>query len=202
MRSSFLFAILLCASVACHSQEHGLKEGDIVFQKSMSGQGKFISVATHSPYTHCGMLFLVGGQWQVLEAVEPVKFTPLKEWIARGMEGKYVVKRLKNAQQVLTPDVLTKMRQEGSTMLKKHYDLFFGWGDDKLYCSELVWKIYKHNTNIELGNLQKLKQFDLTNEGVKKAMVERYGNKIPYEENVISPAAIFDSPLLIEVQTK
>jgi hypothetical protein len=144
----------------------------------------------------------VGGQWQVLEAVEPVKFTPLKECIARGMEGKYVVKRLENAQQVLTPDVLTKMRQEGSTMLKKHYDLFFGWGDDKLYCSELVWKIYKHNTNIELGNLQKLKQFDLTNEGVKKAMVERYGNKIPYEENVISPAAIFSSPLLIEVESK
>lgn len=202
MRSCYLFAMLLFVSVCGYSQVQGLKEGDIVFQKSMSGQGKFISLATHSPYTHCGMLFLINGQWQVLEAVEPVKFTPLKEWIARGMEGKYVVKRLKNASQILTPDVLTKMRQEGTMMLKKHYDLFFGWGDDKLYCSELVWKIYKHNTNIELGNLQKLRQFDLTNEGVRKAMVERYGNKIPYEENVISPAAIFNSTLLIEVIPK
>ena len=200
MRAFNLFVFLLFVSMTCYSQEQGLKEGDIVFQKSMSGQGKFISVATHSPYTHCGMLFLLDGQWQVLEAVEPVKFTPLKQWIAHGMDGKYVVKRLQNATQILTSDVIAKMKQEGNTMLNKHYDLFFGWGDDKLYCSELVWKIYKHNTNLEVGDLQKLKQFDLTDAGVQKAMIERYGNKIPYEENVISPAAIFSSPLLVEVQ--
>jgi hypothetical protein len=40
----------------------------------------------------------------------------------------------------------------------------------------------------------------LTNEAVKKKMKERYGDKIPMDEIVISPAAIFDSELLKTVK--
>jgi hypothetical protein len=47
-----------------------------------------------------------------------------------------------------------------------------------------------------LGNLQELKEFDCTNPKVKKIMKERYGNKIPMNEKVISPDAIFKSELL------
>ena len=53
---------------------------------------------------------------------------------------------------------------------------------------------------VEIGKLEKLSDFDLTNEAVKKKMKERYGDKIPTDETVISPAAIFDSELLTTVK--
>ncbi len=40
--------------------------------------------------------------------------------------------------------------------------------------------------------LQKFKDFDLSHPTVKKIMKERYGNKIPLEEKVISPVSMFE----------
>jgi hypothetical protein len=65
-----------------------------------------------------------------------------------------------------------------------------------------VWKIYQQATGIEIGELQKLKEFDLSDPHVKQIIKERYHNKIPTEEIVISPAAIFDSDLLVTVKSK
>jgi hypothetical protein len=41
----------------------------------------------------------------------------------------------------------------------------------------------------------------LTSDAVKKKMKERYGNEIPLNEIVISPASIFNSELLITVKS-
>lgn len=92
------------------------------------------------------------------------------------------------------------MKQEGEKFKGKNYDLTFEWSDDKIYCSELIWKIYQRATGIEIGKIQKLSDFDLTNEAVKQKMKERYRDKIPTEEIVISPAAVYDSDLLITVK--
>ena len=129
-----------------------------------------------------------------------MKNTPLAKWIARGQDGKYVIKRLKNAAQLLTPSALAKMKQVGRTFQGKNYDLTFEWSDDKIYCSELIWKIYKRATGIEIGKLERLEDFDLTNAVVAKKMKERYGKNIPKDETVISPAAIFQSDLLYTVR--
>ena len=178
-----------------------IKNGDLIFQTSLSGQSKAIQLATKSKYSHCGLIYKDGNDFYVFEAVQPVKLTPLGKWIARGQDGKYVIKRLINADQVLTPAALTKMKQVGKQFIGKNYDLTFEWSDDKIYCSELIWKIYKRSTGIEIGKLEKLSDFDLTNEAVKKKMNERYGDKIPTEEIVISPASIFDSELLTTVKS-
>jgi len=63
--------------------------------------------------------------------------------------------------------------------------------------AQLVWKMYKEALGIEIGTLQKLKEFDLTSDVVKNKMRERYGTNIPYHEKVISSAAIFESDRLI-----
>lgn len=178
-----------------------IKNGDLIFQTSLSGQSKAIQLATKSKYSHCGLIYKDGNEFYVFEAVQPVKQTPLDQWIARGQDGKYVIKRLKNADQVLTSEALQKMKQVGYNFNGKNYDLTFEWSDDKIYCSELIWKIYQRATGIEIGKLQKLGDFDLTNEAVKKKMNERYGDKIPTEEIVISPAALFDSELLTTVKS-
>lgn len=138
----------------------------------------------------------------VFEAIQPVKKTPLNSWIKRGKGNKYVVKRLKNADQILTPAVLKKMKQLGDAFNGKNYDFTFEWSDDNMYCSELIWKIYKRTTGLEVGKLQKLKEFDLSNDIVVEKMKSRYGNKIPFEETVISPSAIFESSLLKTIIAK
>ena len=178
-----------------------IKNGDLIFQTSLSEQSKAIQLATKSKYSHCGLIYKDGSDFYVFEAVQPVKWTPLGKWIARGQDGKYVIKRLKNADQVLTPATLKKMKQVGDNFNGKNYDLTFEWSDDKIYCSELIWKIYERATGIEIGKLETLSDFDLTNVTVKKKMKERYGDKIPTEEIVISPSAIFDSGLLMTVKS-
>lgn len=177
-----------------------LKDGDLIFQTSRSSQSKAIQLATNSQYSHCGIVFKEGNSFYVFEAVQPVKRTPLAEWIARGEKGEFVVKRLKNAEQTLTPDVIQKMKEIGKGFYGKNYDSAFEWSDEKIYCSELIWKIYKRATGIEIGNLEKLGDFDLSSKVVKQKIKERYGEKIPLEELVISPASLFESDKLVTVK--
>lgn len=182
--------------------ESNYQNGDIIFQTSKSSQSLAIQMATNSKYSHMGIIYENDGQFFVYEAVQPVKLTPLKEWINRGENGHYVIKRLKNADQILTSSTITKMKQIGEQFKGKPYDIYFEWSDDKIYCSELVWKIYKQATGVEIGQLEQLSDFDLTNEIVQIKMKERYGDNIPMNEKVITPAAMYDSEKLITIEEK
>lgn len=176
-----------------------IHDGDIIFQVSLSSQSKAIQRATKSKYSHCGIIYKDKGKYYVYEAVQPVKLTPLKNWIARGKGEHFVVKRLRDADKILTPVNLAKMKKEGEKFRGRSYDLTFEWSDDKIYCSELIWKIYKRATGLEVGKLQTLGEFDLTSDIVREKLKERYGNKLPKDEIVISPASIYESDLLITV---
>lgn len=172
------------------------QNGDIIFQTSQSSQSKAIQLATKSKYSHVGIVYIVKGDYFVFEAIQPVKTTPLQQWIDRGKRGGYVVKRLKNSDQILTDAALEKMKKVGEKHIGKNYDLTFEWSDDEIYCSELVWKVYNEALGIEVGDLQVLSAFDLTHPKVLKKIEERYGDNIPLHELVISPAAIFNSDKL------
>lgn len=135
----------------------------------------------------------------VFEAIGPVKFTPLRDWVARGKGMHYVVKRLGNAQEVMTQEAIDRMLAVGELFEDKPYDPYFEWSNDRMYCSELVWKIYKRALNIEIGKLQTMAEFDLSDPLVQKEIRARFGDSVPKDETVISPAAIFASKLLITV---
>src|SRR5262245_6973752 len=81
-----------------------VREGDLVFHRSRSSQSRAVALATGSEYTHMGVVLLSKGQPFVLEAVQPVKLTPLPAWIGRGEGGRVVIKRLENSEKVLTPE--------------------------------------------------------------------------------------------------
>jgi len=179
-----------------------LHDGDLIFQTSLSTQSRAIQLATHSPYSHCGLLYRVNGEWQVLEAVQPVKFTPLARWVARGQGGRFVVKRLRDAETALTLAALARLRAAGQPLTGRDYDLTFGWSDERIYCSELIWKVYDRGLHRQLGQLQRLRDFDLGAPAVRAKLRERYGEHLPLDEPVISPAAVFDSPELITVAQK
>ncbi len=170
-----------------------INDGDLIFQTSQSSQSVAIQLATNSKYSHCGIIFKNNNEIFVLEAVQPVKITKFEDWIERGENQHYVIKRLKNAKQILNKAILLKMRNIGESYLNKNYDIYFEWSDEKLYCSELIWKIYQLGATIEIGKLQKLSDFNLSNKLVTNKLRKRYGNKIPLNETVISPASIFNS---------
>lgn len=174
-----------------------LQNGDIIFQPSTSGQSRAIQLATGSRYSHCGILFQTDtGSWYVVEAVQPVKRTPLVQWVARGQDGRFAVKRMGTG---LTEGQQAALRKAVGQYIGKDYDPYFGWGDDRIYCSELVWKAYQQATGREVGTPQALGRFHLDGPLVAEKLKERYGEHIPLEEPVISPAAIFESPLLTPV---
>lgn len=167
------------------------RSGDIIFHESRSAQSHAIQLATGSRYSHMGIVHVRDGEPLVFEAVQPVKATPLDEWIARGDGGHFVVKRLKDADRVLTPDVLEGMFSVGEDLAGLDYDLYFEWSDDRIYCSELVWKIYERGAGIQVGELQQIGDFDLSHPAVQQKIRERYGDALPVEEVVVSPQAIF-----------
>ncbi|QJX47748.1 YiiX family permuted papain-like enzyme [Hymenobacter taeanensis] len=176
-----------------------LRNGDLVFQTSQSAQSQAIQLATHSPYSHCGILFQRNGEWRVFEAVQPVSETSLVAWAARGKDGKVIVRRLREAETVLTPAALQRLKAAGEQYRGKSYDLYFGWSDDRIYCSELLWKMYQQATGREIGKLQTLREFDLSHPAVQAKLQERYGEHIPLDEKVISPVRMLESRELVTV---
>ncbi|MFP9098233.1 YiiX family permuted papain-like enzyme [Flavobacterium sp. RHBU_24] len=195
----YYLVLLALACLACKRKPEVntalLRNGDIIFQTSTSAQSQAIQLATHSKYSHCGIVFEDSGKWFVFEAIQPVTTTPLDNWIVRGEKSAYVIKRLKDTTP-LTPEAFKKMKASAQKMTAKDYDLYFEWSNDRIYCSELVWKLYKDGTGLEVGKLKHLKDFDLSNAAVQQKMKERYGNTIPLDEAVISPAEIYESELL------
>ncbi len=197
----YLFIILISfIFTSCSSNSKPLEDGDIIFQTSKSSQSKAIQLATKSKYSHMGIIYMINDKPFVYEAVQPVKLTPFKQWIERGEKSKYVIKRLKNSKEILNKEVLAKMKKVGQKYKGKDYDIYFEWSNKRIYCSELVWKIYKESANIEIGKLEKLSDFDLSNKLVQQKIKERYGKNIPWNETVISPISMFNSNKLITVQ--
>jgi uncharacterized protein YycO len=174
--------------------------GDLIFQSSNSGQSAAVQLATHSIYTHCGILFQENGKWMVYEAVQPVRKIPVEQWTANGQNGFYIVRRLKNADSLLTDAKVNAMKASASQRLGRDYDIYFSWDEERMYCSELVWKVYQEGANVEVGTRKRMKDYDLTSPTVKKIMRQRYGNKPPLNEYMISPQDVFESELLVTVK--
>lgn len=192
---NFFFIFSLFISSFCYAVSY--QTGDIIFQTSKSAQSSVIQKATHSPYSHMGMLVNKNGQWWVLEAIQPVKYTALDAWIQRGVKQQFVVKRYHHN---LSTTQQAKLVQDAEKYLGKPYDIYFEWSDSAIYCSEIVWKAYKQALGVELAPLERLKDFDLTDPQVKSLMKQRYGQKVPMQEKVISPKAIFESKQLVLVK--
>lgn len=200
MKKVLLCFIICMVLLGCQNNEAiKLQDGDIIFHTSTSSQSKVIQAATHSRYSHMGIIYHKNNKSYVFEAIQPVKLTPLQDWIKRGKGQHYVIKRLKNSEKFLTPAVIDQMKEEGCKYLGKNYDSYFEWSDERIYCSELVWKIYKNVLNIKLGELQRIRDFDLSHPEVKEKLKERYGDSIPLDDLVISPEQIFQSDLLITI---
>lgn len=188
-----------CSRRPSHGGSPALADGDLVFQESQSSQSEAIGIATGSRYTHMGIVYVQNGKPRVLEAAKTVRLTDFDAWVARGAGQHVVVKRLENADTVLTPETLAHMKAAGEALHGRAYDLRFEWTDDRIYCSELVYKIYERGAGIRIGELQRFGDFPLDHPVVARKLRERFGATIPRDEKVVSPESMFRDGKLITV---
>ena len=168
-----------------------IREGDVIFQTSLSQQSPLIQIATRSTISHCGIIVMKNGKPYVLETLKTLVLTPLDKFIVRGENGKYWLKR-SNKENI-------KIKYE--SYLDKPYDLAFMFDNGKFYCSELIYDIYKNQLDIELCKPKKVSDYLILGTDklpqIEKAMKKR---GITKEQYAVAPVDIFESDCLKDVK--
>lgn len=177
-----------------------MQDGDLVFQRSSSDQASAIAEATGSRFTHVGIAFHRRGELMVLEAVGPVRFTPFRLFVGRGAGGEVAVRRLRDAATRLDARARARLRREGERLIGRPYDLRFEPSDERIYCSELVWKVYERALSVRLGEPQPWTELDLDGPFARRLVRERLGDADARPQGlVITPARMLASEHLVEV---
>jgi cell wall-associated NlpC family hydrolase len=174
------------------------QNGDIIFHTSLSPQSEDIQKGTKSRYSHVGIVYIQDGKAMVLEASKKVRLRSLHNWVNSGAHNNYTVMR---TQIPLTKDQINKMKKVGNQFSGKPYDLKFEWNDDKMYCSELVWKVYKEGAGIEPNPPKKMDQYSFDEPSVRKTLEKRWKGNINWKETVVAPSDLAQSTLLAIVES-
>jgi len=202
MKRIRIVAILALAALAagCGGRpEYRPQNGDLIFHTSTSEQSAAIQAVTGSPITHVGIVWLDDGVPRVLEAVGPVKATDLQEWIARGKDGRYAVKRLAPAAEPPTEADWQRLHAEYERLRGKPYDPCFAWDDDAMYCSEFVYKAYRRGLRIMLTNPRPLTRYDLSDPAVQTLIARTCPEGLDEYGWVVAPVDLYTSPKLVTV---
>lgn len=157
-----------------------LRTGDLLFNQLGGVSSTAIEDNSHTLYDNIGIVFITEDNYTVMEATDRVGYTSVSRWIEKGLDRQYVVKRLVNADSLLTEDRTQELRNEAHSNIWQEVEKLPDWADDKVYNAELIWKIYKRSLNVELGELDTMK----VNSNA---------------EYVITPHAIFTSTNLVTV---
>ena len=85
--------------------------------------------------THVGMVVFRKGQPFVIEAVGPVKYTPLDSFVARGMSGYFTVHRVKGG---LSSRQKRRLTRSANRFKGRPYDRKFRWDDSRVIPAEFT----------------------------------------------------------------
>lgn len=177
-------SMLVEVMTARKAQVEDVREGDVIFQTSLSQQSPLIKMGTRSTITHCGVVVIKDGNPYVLETQKTLVLTPLKKFIARGKDSKYWHKRPK----------LDNIKIKYSGYLGKPYDLAFKFDNGKFYCSELIYDVYLNQLGIELCKPKTIDDYLILGSHripkIKRAMKKR---GITMEQYAVAPVDVFNS---------
>ena len=177
-------SMLMEAITASTAPIKDVREGDVIFQTSLSQQSPLIQIGTRSKITHCGIVVMIDGAPYVLETLSTLVVTPLDKFVARGKNGKYWLKRPKKE----------NIKIKYGSYLGRPYDLAFKLDNDKFYCSELIYDIYLKQLGIELCKLKTVDDYLILGTNrlpqIQSAMNKR---GITMEQYVVAPVDVFRS---------
>lgn len=173
-----------------------LRDGDVLFQSLPHGPlVDAIEGSTHSPFSHCGIAHQTPRGWVVLEAIGPVKETPLDAWVGQARDGAFSVYRVREPYRVHIPAMIAAAK----TYFGRPYDIRYELDDEKIYCSELVFKAYRSASGRELGRLQKLRELDWKPFQAVIVAIER--GPVPLDREMITPRSLSEAADLELVKT-
>jgi hypothetical protein len=123
------------------------KSGDLIFQAEYAPNGFAIQALSASRYNHVGIVMKRGGKFYVYEGIGKVTRTPLNNYTNRRYtHGKFRVMRLKEDE-----FNYSNVMNEISKLYGRKYDFALGWSDDRMYCSELVYKVILRGIKVHLS---------------------------------------------------
>jgi cell wall-associated NlpC family hydrolase len=166
----------------------GYAEGDIIFIQSQTQQSAALREATESVWTHVGLLIKKSGAWYVSEAIGPVVSTKIADFIARSKNKAYRIYRFKH----FDPATMQAAMYSAISRYNKPYDIYFEFSNDKIYCSELTYKVMKDVTGFDLGRIQKMKEMKLDGPYAQALIKKRLtdtGRELNPEELIITPVS-------------
>ncbi len=168
--------------------------GDVVFQ-SLPRQPlvELIEGVTASPFSHCGIVDEVDGEFVVIEALLTVRVVPLADFLARGRRGAFAVYRWAPEREASVPDIVAAARGYPG----RPYDMRYRLDDESIYCSELLWKAYRDATGEDLAATQPLGELHWRPH--ERAIRRMEHGELPLARPIITPVAVAGSSALRSV---
>ncbi len=180
----FVLLVALVGLSSCSRPQ--LKERDIIFQTSKAAQSKFLVAGTGSLASHCGIIVEGEDGLYVYEAKTAddglVGLISLEDFIDKGVCNIAWYRR------VTEEPLRVRLDYEG-----QEYDYGFAFDNGKMYCSELVYLIYKEQFGIELCKPRTISEFNVGFSFAKKFLEQR---GIPLDRLAVPPVDIQDSPIV------
>lgn len=168
--------------------------GDVLFQSlPRDALVDVIEGVSGSPFSHCGIVDRVDGEFVVLEAFRTVRAVQLTKFLARGRDGRFAVYRWKPEAEAVIPDVLAAVHAN----LGRPYDLHYSMDDEALYCSELIWKAYRDATGESLCDTHALRELNW--KPYEQAIRQMEDGTVPLARQMVTPAALAQSGVLMPV---
>jgi hypothetical protein len=190
--------LMLCVALGAKKEaqrdidlsRYDFRSGDVLFQHLPSRLGSVICDVTDSQLSHCGLVVMRQGQPYVLEAIGPVRFIKLQDWLKQGDRLRFQQMRLRDA----TPKQISDSLLEAGKLLGRPYDIQYELDEDKIYCSELVYKAFLRGAKIEVGEKQPLKDLNWRpHELFIRALA---GGELPLDREMVTPDSVARSPKL------
>lgn len=139
-----IHGILLCFYIVfAKASAFEIQEGDILLQPLHCRVCTLIEEQNNSPYSHIGIVIKEGEELKVFEAWQKVEFVSLEKYLAKtekGLKIKVVRHKFLNHSELKNLSTLAKL-YDGLP-----YDRNYRWGDEAIYCSELVYKLLQDLT--------------------------------------------------------
>jgi len=198
LNRTVLFTSLLAAMVLSSAQVDAkvidgvdYQTGDVVFQQIDGALGKLVQGLTRSPFDHCGIIIVNADQSiDVLEAITRVQRTKLKTWKARGVGQRILQMRpLQKFREHLTTFI-----QQAENFVGRPYDRGFAMDDERVYCSELIYKAFRSATGVALAPFQKRAELNFLRH--LPALLILGQGELPWNREVITPFALTRSDKL------
>ncbi|CAN5567095.1 hypothetical protein BH10BAC4_BH10BAC4_11590 [soil metagenome] len=156
MRSTYklIICLLILNGIApfISSAQARLREGDLLFQTNACGPlCESINKVTEGykgfDFNHCALVIKVKNSLQAIEAIgEDVHLISIEKFYERSKGiNPIVVGRLRPSYQHALKDISTR----ALSYLNTAYDPYYELDNGKLYCSELIYELFKSSDNGE-----------------------------------------------------